>query len=238
MSNRSSFCLSPIEGVSPFGNEGGAELDGIVLQNIFSDKSEKNMSTGSSGEDSSRKNNDEEEEDRGEEDWNFSSEEDTDDDVESHSEESSSDNGDSSMEDDTENTEENDIEESSASISDENSEEEISDDDEDGNSNDSSKGSKAQNMYDDDANNGPCKKMKYSPANDKNETIENKSVRNKNSLQRNMAAQGIFANRDITDLTTIVSTSPRLKAVLDKNLKNWEPRFPLLVSEKKVLLHH
>jgi hypothetical protein len=48
-------------------------------------------------------------------------------------------------------------------------------------------------------------------------------------IQRNMAAQGLYENRDVTELTSIVATSPRLKAILDENLPKWQPSLPLLV---------
>jgi hypothetical protein len=48
-------------------------------------------------------------------------------------------------------------------------------------------------------------------------------------LQRNMAAVGLYANRDVTNLTNIVATSPRLTAILEKKLPKWKPSLPLLV---------
>jgi hypothetical protein len=47
--------------------------------------------------------------------------------------------------------------------------------------------------------------------------------------QRNVAAQGPCENRDVTQLTSIVATSPRLKAILDENLPRWQPSLPPLV---------
>jgi hypothetical protein len=44
-----------------------------------------------------------------------------------------------------------------------------------------------------------------------------------------MAAQGLYENRDITELTSIVATSPRLKAILETHLSEWKPSLPLLV---------
>jgi hypothetical protein len=52
-------------------------------------------------------------------------------------------------------------------------------------------------------------------------------------LQRNMAAQGSYENRDVTQLTCIVATSPRLKAILDENLSKWKPSLPLLVRSTR-----
>ncbi len=52
-------------------------------------------------------------------------------------------------------------------------------------------------------------------------------------LQRNMAAQGLYENRDVTQLTSIVATSPRLKAILDENLSKWKPSLPLLVRSTR-----
>ena len=49
------------------------------------------------------------------------------------------------------------------------------------------------------------------------------------NLERNMAAQGLYGNRDITELTSIVATSPRLKLILDNKLSKWQPSLPLLV---------
>jgi hypothetical protein len=61
----------------------------------------------------------------------------------------------------------------------------------------------------------------------KGKAIEPNHCRRK--LQRNMAAQGPYENRDITALKNIVSTSPRLKKILDESLPKWKPSFPLLV---------
>jgi hypothetical protein len=52
-------------------------------------------------------------------------------------------------------------------------------------------------------------------------------------IQRNMAAQGLYENRDVTKLTSIVATSPRLKAILDENLPKWQPSLPLLVRSTR-----
>jgi len=52
-------------------------------------------------------------------------------------------------------------------------------------------------------------------------------------IQRNMAAQGLYENRDVTQLTSIVATSPRLKAILDENLPKWQPSLPLLVRSTR-----
>jgi hypothetical protein len=49
------------------------------------------------------------------------------------------------------------------------------------------------------------------------------------NLHRNMAAVGFYANRDVTNLTNIVATSPRLTAILVENLPKWNPSVPLLV---------
>jgi hypothetical protein len=53
-------------------------------------------------------------------------------------------------------------------------------------------------------------------------------------LQRNMAAQGSCENRDVTQLTCMVATSPRLKAILDENLSKWKPSLPLLVRSTRL----
>jgi hypothetical protein len=52
----------------------------------------------------------------------------------------------------------------------------------------------------------------------------------KRKLQRTVAAQGFYCNRDVSQLTNMVSTSPKLKAILEKKLPDWNPSFPLLVS--------
>jgi hypothetical protein len=53
------------------------------------------------------------------------------------------------------------------------------------------------------------------------------------NIQRNMAAQGLYENRDVTQLTCIVATSPRLKAILDENLPRWRPSLILLVRSTR-----
>jgi hypothetical protein len=63
---------------------------------------------------------------------------------------------------------------------------------------------------------------------DRNKKVRGKA-KQRHNIQRNMAAQGLYGNRDVTDLTSIVATSPRLKAVLDKFLPKWKPSLPLLV---------
>jgi hypothetical protein len=49
------------------------------------------------------------------------------------------------------------------------------------------------------------------------------------NMHRNMAAQDLCENRDVTELTNTVATLPRLKAILDENLLKWRPSLPLLV---------
>jgi hypothetical protein len=53
------------------------------------------------------------------------------------------------------------------------------------------------------------------------------------NLPRNMAAQGLCENRDVTQLTSTVATSPRLKAILDANLSKWKPSLMLLVRSTR-----
>jgi hypothetical protein len=48
------------------------------------------------------------------------------------------------------------------------------------------------------------------------------------NTHRNMAAQGLCENRDVTELTNTVATSPQLKAISDENLPKWRPSLPLL----------
>jgi len=119
---------------------------------------------------------------------------------------------------------------------DEDEDEELSTTTEDEYRKESNEGSSSEESSDDEeSSNRPPKKMRYTFRHDRNKIVQGKVAKEKHTLERNMAAQGIYANRDITRLTTMVSTSPRLKAVLDKNLKNWEPRFPLLVSREGCL---
>ena len=55
-------------------------------------------------------------------------------------------------------------------------------------------------------------------------------------LKRIMKAQGLYGGEDVTQLTNLVATSPRMKALLEKNIKKWKPSFPLLVSNKSANL--
>ena len=74
---------------------------------------------------------------------------------------------------------------------------------------------------DDDSNTG------YDDYDDTNDEHFHSSKKRK--LMRTMALQGVYANRDVTELTNLVATSPRLKAVIVKNLPKWKPSLPLLV---------
>ena len=86
-----------------------------------------------------------------------------------------------------------------------------------------------------DEDDRPSKKRKFSFPKDwnGNESKEGKTVNQKHNLQRSMAAQGLFCNRDVSALTTMISTSPRLKKILDDRLAKWKPSLPLLVRSKR-----
>jgi TATA-binding protein-associated factor Taf7 len=80
---------------------------------------------------------------------------------------------------------------------------------------------------------------------DRNRIVKGKAVEpyhSRRKIERNMAAQGLYENRDITELTSIVATSPRLKAILETHLSKWKPSLPLLVrfyylQIEKVMVH-
>lgn len=94
-------------------------------------------------------------------------------------------------------------------------------------------GDQASGISDEDDR--PSKRRKFSFPKDRNgnESKEGKIVNQKHNLQRAMAAQGLFCNRDVSALTTMISTSPRLKKILDDRLAKWKPSLPLLVRSKR-----
>ena len=115
---------------------------------------------------------------------------------------------------------------------DEESEDEDDDEDEEDESEDEDEDDENEYVIDNSGSGEDVSERELSLPLDRNKRVKGKAVEPYHchrKLRRNMAAQGLYENRDVTELTTIVATSPRLKAVLEENLPQWKPSLPLLV---------